>query len=164
MNVVPIDRPHVRWTPDELEHAVKIAREHKVTNQVIAACLPGRSLAAVKHKLRLALGRRGKTPWSDNQLTILPRLLAELQVTKTTNWDEIGRIIGKTGEACRFKARELGLLTRPHHSHWTPKDEDYLRHHYGRIPTEHFVRRFKRSKLSILVKAHRLGLAEPRSS
>lgn len=74
----------------------------------------------------------------------------------TTN-KELAIILGRTAEAVRSRARQLGLKKDKQKS-WTKEEEEYLKNNYSIKPIKELMLILERSRASIFCKADQLGL------
>lgn len=145
-----------RWTPSE-DAAIRDGYDSGLTCRAIARGLPGRSSASVTAragKLGLATHARRWTPADD-------RRLVRLAVSHPI--DELSRLLGRTPDALRQRARGLGIRLlaggAPARSgtRWTMAEDELLRLHAGLNPAT-LARLLDRSDRAVTIRLSALGL------
>jgi hypothetical protein len=155
--------PRPRWSAAE-DAAVRDGYELGLTCAEIALGLPGRTASAVvarAAKLGLASYARVWTAADDRRL----RTLAE----SGTDVEQAARVLARTPEALRARARKLGLLplrstrarARRPARRWTATEDDQLRLHVGVNPAV-LAQLLDRSPEAVAQRLRRLGLRDAR--
>lgn len=145
-----------RWTPSE-DAAIRDGYDTGLSCREIARQLPGRTLGAVAaraSKLGLATHARRWTAADDERL----RALAERH-----RIDELARLLGRTPDGLRQRARKLGLVLLEHRAsgrggaRWTAPEDDLLRLHAGLNPAI-LAGLVGRSDRAVTIRLSKLGL------
>ena len=155
----PAARP--RWSAAE-DATVRDGYELGLTCAEIVLELPGRTTSAVvarAAKLGLASYARVWTAADDRRLSALAASGAEVE--------QAARVLSRTPEALRARARKLGLpplrstCTRQPVKRWTPDEDSQLRLHVGANPAV-LAQMLGRSPEAVVQRLRRLGLREAR--
>lgn len=152
----PVAAQASKWSVGEILLMIDLAQNYKYTNAQIAERLPGRSANAVKHKLCSILDR-GRHKWTAEEEDRLRRLARSRKTL-----EEIAKILKRTSEACRYKIRALGLEKEKKVPAWSPEELKYLQANYHSSSMKDLQAHLGRTRMSIAVKASRLGLTNNR--
>lgn len=154
------DRPDA-WTEEEDAELLQLSKH--LFGPEIARRI-GRSNAAI-YRRASALGitftskrNRAKGAWTEKEIETL-RTLA-----KDTPTLDIALKMGKTEAAIRgmAKRKKISLQGGFTRRKWTEEEEEYLKAHYGEVPTIDIMRHLGRSRDAIKIACKRLGLKSKR--
>lgn len=148
--------PRRRWSTSE-DAALRDGYDSGLTCQQIARQIPGRTVAAVTARARqlgLANHARRWTAAEDERLR---------QLATSRRLEELARVLGRTPEALRQRARKLNVVTPQADvlpragARWTAGDDDLLRLHSALNPAT-LAQLLGRSDRAVTIRLAKLGL------
>ena len=152
--------PRRRWTPDE-DAAIRDGYDNGLTCAEITAELAGRTVAAVAARARqLGLATHARR-WTASDDERLRRLVHDKPL------HELARLLGRTPEALRQRARKLGVRLRDESpcpragQPWTTAEDEMLRLHPGLNPAA-LAQLLGRSDRAVTIRLAKLGLRDGR--
>ena len=96
--------------------------------------------------------------WSEEQISLLKELAAEM------DYQDIAKIMGKTDNAIRIKAKRLGIQVKINNRKWTQEEEEMFKDSWGNVSIEYLSKKMDRSIYALKVKAIRMGLGSMTSN
>ena len=153
------------WSDAEVDRALELCEEghqyRAIIEMLVAEGFPRRTKNGFGQHVRiLGYGRGWGRPWLDDEEELLRRAYATGE-----SLTPLRSRLGRSACSIRWKAKELGLQgthARPdgfrQGPNWRPEEEEYLRKHYGKVPTRELAKHLGRPRGGVLVRAWVLGL------
>jgi DNA-binding CsgD family transcriptional regulator len=144
-----------KWSLEEEKYLIDNWSDTQLN--VIARALNRNESSIVKKAQRLGLSKNEsvglKKRWTTEEENILYEFYQHKPISELLIF-----LPGRTRESIIKKAKQLGVNAE--NRYWSESEVTYLEEKWGVIPVDNIAKKLNRSKNSILLKAHKIGLRE----